>query len=108
MIFCLFFLSVAKVYGIYTLICTECGFDMRIMAFITEPEQIERILNHLVKHGIDEAGFSLFHFFLIFCFTGGSLSVYEMSSWIFDFICRVCEDSFVRITASFLEAIQLL
>ncbi len=40
-----------KVYGINPLICEKCGSDMRIVAFIMEPEQIDRIMHHLIKQG---------------------------------------------------------
>ena len=40
-----------KVYGINPLICEKCGSDMRIVAFIMEPEQIDRIMQHLIKQG---------------------------------------------------------
>ncbi len=37
--------------GINPLICEKCGSDMRIVAFIMEPEQIDRIMQHLIKQG---------------------------------------------------------
>ncbi len=40
-----------KVYGINPLICEKCGSDMRIVAFIMEPEQIDRIMHHLINRG---------------------------------------------------------
>jgi hypothetical protein len=40
-----------KVYGIDPLICEKCGSDMRIVAFIMEPEQIDRIMQHLINRG---------------------------------------------------------
>jgi len=51
-----------KVYGINPLICNRCGSEMRIVAFIIEPEQIDKIMEHLKKNGrsppgIDETTF---------------------------------------------------
>jgi hypothetical protein len=40
-----------KVYGIDPLICSKCGSEMRIVAFIMEAEQIEKIMQHLIKQG---------------------------------------------------------
>jgi hypothetical protein len=40
-----------KVYGINPLICKKCGSEMSIVAFIMDPEQIERIMHHLIKQG---------------------------------------------------------
>jgi len=40
-----------KVYGINLLICEKCGFEMRIVSFIMDPEQIDRIVHHLIKQG---------------------------------------------------------
>ncbi len=40
-----------KVYGINPLICKKCGSEMRIAAFIIDPEQIDRIMMHLKKQG---------------------------------------------------------
>jgi len=42
---------IRKVYGIDPLICMKCGSEMQIIAFITDPEQIDRIINHLVAKG---------------------------------------------------------
>ncbi len=42
---------IQKVYGIDPLICSKCGSEMRIIAFIMEPEQIDRIMQHLIKNG---------------------------------------------------------
>ena len=35
--------------GINPLICEKCGSDMRIVAFIMDQEQIDRIMQHLKK-----------------------------------------------------------
>ena len=40
-----------KVYGINPLICKKCGSDMRIVAFVMDPEQIDKIMKHLRKQG---------------------------------------------------------
>ena len=42
---------IAKVYEADPLICRRCGSPMRIMAVITEPQQVRRILLHLIKTG---------------------------------------------------------
>ena len=38
-----------KVYGINPLICEKCGSEMQIVAFVVDPEQIEKIMQHLIK-----------------------------------------------------------
>ena len=40
-----------KVYGINPLICEKCGSAMQIVAFIMDPEQIDRIMQHLINKG---------------------------------------------------------
>jgi hypothetical protein len=40
-----------KVYGINPLICEKYGSEMSIVAFIIDPEQIDRIMQHLIKQG---------------------------------------------------------
>jgi len=40
-----------KVYGINPLICKKCGFEMLIVSFIMDSEQIDRIIQHLIKQG---------------------------------------------------------
>ena len=42
---------IAKVYEADPLICRHCGSPMRIMAVITEPQQVRKILLHLIKTG---------------------------------------------------------
>ena len=37
--------------GSLPLICEKCGSDMRIVAFIMEPEQINRIMKYLLNNG---------------------------------------------------------
>ncbi len=40
-----------KVYRINSLICEKCGSDMSIVAFILEPEQINRIMKYFLNNG---------------------------------------------------------
>ena len=42
---------IKKVYGIDVLICKKCGSEMRIVAFIMKPVQIDRIMQYLIKQG---------------------------------------------------------
>jgi len=42
---------IAKVYEADPLICHHCGSPMRILAVITEPQQVRKILLHLIKTG---------------------------------------------------------
>jgi Putative transposase len=42
---------IAKLYEADPLICRHCGSPMRIMAVITEPQQVRKILLHLIKTG---------------------------------------------------------
>jgi hypothetical protein len=42
---------IAKVYEADPLICRHCGSPMRIMAVITDPQQVRKILLHLIKTG---------------------------------------------------------
>ena len=37
--------------------CSQCGSSMRILAVITEPQEIRKILRHLVKIGRSPPGF---------------------------------------------------
>jgi hypothetical protein len=37
--------------GSLPLICEKCGSEMSIVAFIIDPEQIDRIMQHLIKQG---------------------------------------------------------
>ena len=46
----------SKVYGIDPLICKLCGSPMRIVAFIIDPEQVNKILRHLIKTGKSPPG----------------------------------------------------
>ena len=47
----------SKVYEIDPMICPKCGSEMKVIAVIQEPEEIKRILRHLVKHGRPPPGF---------------------------------------------------
>jgi len=44
-----------KVYGIDPLICKKCGSKMLIVAFIMDPDQIDKIMQHLKKQGWSQA-----------------------------------------------------
>jgi len=37
----------ARIYAVLPLVCTNCGHEMRIIAFITKPATIDRILTHI-------------------------------------------------------------
>jgi hypothetical protein len=47
---------IARVYGVDPLTCSRCGSPMRILAVITEPEEVRKILRHLVKVGRSPPG----------------------------------------------------
>jgi len=47
----------AKVYEVDPLVCPKCGSVMKVIAVIQEPEEIRRILGHLVKIGRSPPGF---------------------------------------------------
>jgi hypothetical protein len=42
---------ITKVYEVVPLVCPRCGSPMRILALITEPQQVRKILLHLIKTG---------------------------------------------------------
>jgi len=42
---------IAKVYEVDPLRCTRCGSKMKVKAVITDPQQLRRILRHLIKTG---------------------------------------------------------
>jgi hypothetical protein len=46
----------AKVYEVDPLRCTRCGSPMRVLAVITDPPQVLRILRHLIKTGAAPPG----------------------------------------------------
>jgi hypothetical protein len=47
----------SKVYEIYPMVCPGCGSEMKVIAVIQEPTEIERILKHLEKQGRPPPGF---------------------------------------------------
>lgn len=38
---------IARIYEISPLVCPRCGIEMRIIAFVTDAQPVERILAHL-------------------------------------------------------------
>jgi len=46
----------AKVYEVDPLRCTRCGSQMRVLAVITDPQQVRRILRHLINTGAAPPG----------------------------------------------------
>ena len=42
---------IAKVYEIDPLVCPRCGSEMRLIAVITDPAEVRKILRHLLKIG---------------------------------------------------------
>ena len=46
----------AKVYEVDPLRCARCGSQMRVLAVITDPQQVLRILHHLIKTGAAPPG----------------------------------------------------
>jgi hypothetical protein len=47
---------IAQVYEVDPLTCNRCGSPMRILAVITEREEVRKILRHLVKVGRSPPG----------------------------------------------------
>jgi len=47
---------IAQVYEVDPLICTRCRAPMKVIAVITEPEEVKKILRHLVKVGRSPPG----------------------------------------------------
>ena len=47
----------SKVYEIDPMVCPKCGSEMKVIAIIQEPEEIKRILRHLVKQKRPPPGF---------------------------------------------------
>ena len=47
----------SKVYEIDPMVCPKCGSQMKVIAIIQEPAEIDRILRHLVKQGRPPPGF---------------------------------------------------
>ena len=50
---------IKKVYGIDPLTCPKCRSEMKIIAVIMDPTEIEKILQHLVKIGRAPPGLEL-------------------------------------------------
>ena len=48
---------IAQVYEVDPLVCPRCSAPMRILAVITEPDEVRKILRHLVKIGRSPPGF---------------------------------------------------
>ena len=46
----------AKVYEVDPFVCPKCGSEMKVIAVIQEPDEIKRILRHLVKIGRSPPG----------------------------------------------------
>jgi hypothetical protein len=46
----------AKVYEVDALRCSRCGSPMKVLAVITDPPQVRRILLHLIKIGVAPPG----------------------------------------------------
>ena len=47
---------IAKVYDVDPMVYSRCGFPMRILAISTDPEEVNKILRHLVKTGKSPPG----------------------------------------------------
>ena len=47
----------AKVYEVDPFMCPKCGADMKVIAVIEDPDDLKRILRHLVKVGRSPPGF---------------------------------------------------
>ena len=46
----------AKVYVVDALRCSRCGSPMKVLAVITDPSEVRRILLHLIKTGLAPPG----------------------------------------------------
>ena len=42
---------IKKVYGVDPLICPKCQSEMKIVAVIQDPDEVRKILRHLIKIG---------------------------------------------------------
>lgn len=42
---------IAKVYEVDPLVCPHCGSEMKLIAVITDPSEVRKILRHLLKIG---------------------------------------------------------
>ena len=47
----------AKVYEVDPLVCPKCGAEMKVIAIIEDPDELGRILRHLIKIGRSPPGF---------------------------------------------------
>jgi hypothetical protein len=47
----------AKVYEVDPMMCPKCGGDMKVIAIIEDPDELRRVLRHLVKVGRSPPGF---------------------------------------------------
>ena len=50
---------IAKVYGEDPFVCRACGHQMKVLAVITDPLQVDRILRHLVRIGRPPPGLDI-------------------------------------------------
>ena len=48
---------IAKVYEVDPLVCRKCGGEMKVVAVIIDPVEVEKIRRHLVKTGKSPPGF---------------------------------------------------
>jgi hypothetical protein len=48
---------IARVYEVDPLICPQCGSEMKLIAVITDPAEVDKILRHLIKKGRAPPGF---------------------------------------------------
>lgn len=48
----------AKVYEVYPMVCPECGAEMKVIAVIEDPEELERILRHVIEIARSPPGFA--------------------------------------------------
>ena len=46
----------AKVYEVDPMVCPKCGAEMKVIAVIEDPDELRRILRHLVKIGRSPPG----------------------------------------------------
>jgi hypothetical protein len=47
----------AKVYEVDPFVCPYCGAEMKVIAIIEDPDELKRILQHLIKIGRSPPGF---------------------------------------------------
>ena len=45
---------IKRIYEVDPLVCPSCGGEMKVIAFITEHEVVDKILRHLKRHGEGE------------------------------------------------------